>query len=216
MQLYSSSQADRDQFVSTFRPQEFWLDESPKALRHFKRRGSNLGSIRDAFGLRALEVANAQYDQFYFAIRGFVVPDDISNRITEMFERRAPIAEIDAVDVNGVPFAELVRPTRLVVARDKFQFINDHFAGDMRYVDTTTATYLKMIDAIGVQERGERWGRRGILVPRIWCARMLVERLESAAPNLPDDLPTFWDLRYVENIVDDYFEEHPEELEDCD
>ena len=106
-----------------------------------------------------------------------------------MIKRKASIAEIDAVDVNGIPFGELVGPTRLLVARNMFHFINDHFAGEVSNIDTTTSHYLQMIDTIGVEDFGEHWGRHGILPPRIGCVRYLVDRLERATPILPDNLP---------------------------
>ena len=51
--------------------------------------------------------------------------------------------------------------TFLLVARNAFQFINDHIAGEVRIIDTPTAQYLKMIDMMA-SKTAARHGDAGI------------------------------------------------------
>ena len=103
MQLYTSSQSQIKHIVSTFRPPKDWAKKSPKALRHFKRKGPNLRSICEAYGFRALEVANEQYYEFRSARHRFAIPKDVQERVNCMIKGKASIDEAEAVDVNGIP-----------------------------------------------------------------------------------------------------------------
>jgi hypothetical protein len=140
-----------DDCVSEFKLPKSWRKESPKAYRIIKRHDGPPcgGCIHVAYCLRALELVKRSFCEFHDSINAFAIDDDFAREaIWPLTKIGVETETIDSILYKGKRLGDLVWPMRILVAAGAFQFVNDHYAGDVVDVDEITAVYINGLNAL--------------------------------------------------------------------